>query len=325
LALVKSLVELHHGNVSVSSKKREETCFEVRIPSGKEHFNENELFDESLEYVSSSDNYSGENSDEPICPDKNAPLLLIVEDNLELQEYLVSILEPKYKILRAADGEEGLRLAQESTPDLILSDIAMPRLSGIELCKVIKAEMSTSHIPVILLTAKASTSDVIEGIRMGADAYLTKPFNISHLEVTIEKTIETRRNLYHRFSQDIYIIPNENAENELEIEFLKKVIDFIDKNASNSNITVENLASHLLMSRTNVYRKIKALTGQTATEFIRFTRLKMAVKLLEEGKCNISEIAFKVGFLSPGYFAKCFKDHYRKSPSEFMNTKSNKV
>jgi len=198
----------------------------------------------------------------------------------------------------------------------------MPRLSGIELCKIIKSEMSTSHIPVILLTSKTSTPDIIEGIGTGADAYLTKPFDIKHLEITIEKTIETRRMLYQRFSQDVYLIPNESTDNTLDRKFLRNIIDYIDKNLTNNNITVENLAAHLLMSRTNVYRKIKAITGQTATEFIRLTRLKMAIKLLEQGQNNISEIAYKIGFSSPGYFAKCFKDQYGKSPSDFIASKN---
>jgi len=265
-----------------------------------------------------------EKKDIPLNPEGNAPILLIVEDNFELREYLVSILTPKYEVLEASDGTEGLKIAQESIPDLILSDITMPRLSGIELCKTIKNEMSTSHIPVILLTSKASKPEIIEGIGTGADAYITKPFDILHLKVIIEKTIETRRKLYQRFSQDVYIIPKESAENELDKKFLENIIEYIDKNVSNENISVENLATHLLMSRTNVYRKIKAITGQTATDFIKLIRLKMAVKLLENGQYNISEIAFKTGFTSPGYFAKCFKDQYDKSPSEFIITKNKK-
>jgi len=197
----------------------------------------------------------------------------------------------------------------------------MPRLSGIELCKTIKNDVLTSHIPVILLTAKTSTSDIVEGIETGADAYLTKPFDVDHLKVTIQKTIEIRRKLYQRFSQDVYLMPNENSENELDRKFLEEIVEYIDKNASNNNITVENMAAHLLMSRTNVYRKIKALTGQTATEFIRHTRLKMAIRLMESGQQNISEIAFSVGFSSPGYFAKCFKEKYGKSPSDYIVSK----
>jgi ligand-binding sensor domain-containing protein/signal transduction histidine kinase/DNA-binding response OmpR family regulator len=325
LALVKSLVELHHGTISVTSRKWEETCFTVKIPLGHSHFKENEILDESDgNFLVPNQVYQGEGSEQKIQPGQNAPLLLIVEDNPQLLEYLASVLAQKYHILTASDGAEGLRIAREAIPDLILSDIYMPKLSGIELCKNIKNEMPTSHIPVIFLTAKASTPDIIEGIGTGAEAYITKPFDNLQLEVTIEKTIETRRKLYRRFSQDVYIIPNENAGNEFDRKFLKGIIDYIDKNASNNNITVENLASHLLMSRTNIYRKIKALTGQTATEFIRFTRLKMSIKLLEEGKYNISEIAFKVGFSSPGYFSKCFKDHYGKSPSEYLATGNEK-
>lgn len=323
LALVKSLVELHHGTINVTSTKGESTCFTVKIPLGNSHFNKNEIMDNtSLAVLSSGEVTEHESKEETSVSNVNAPLLLIVEDNADLREYLASTLGTKYKIIRAADGAEGVMMAKESTPDLIISDVSMPRLSGIELCKIIKDEMSTSHIPVILLTSKTSTPDIIEGIEKGADAYLTKPFDIKHLEVTIEKTIETRRKLYQRFSQDLFFLPAGNTDNTLDKKFMDNIIEYIDENLSDSNITVENLAAHVLMSRSNVYRKIKALTGQSATEFIRFARLKKAVQLLEKGQNNISEIAYKVGFSSPGYFAKCFKDQYGKSPSDFILSKT---
>ncbi|MFA9390364.1 MAG: two-component regulator propeller domain-containing protein [Prolixibacteraceae bacterium] len=326
LAFVKSLAELHHGTISVQSEKWKETCFTLKIPFGNAHFNEDELLNDSGEYFANQiENHTHQPLSEEIEPETNAPTLLIVEDNAELRAYLASTLSPKYHIVNAIDGFEGLKMARELQPDLILSDISMPRLSGIELCRTIKNEMATSHIPIILLTAKTSTSDKIEGIETGADAYITKPFDIQHLEVTIQKTIETRRKLYRQFSQDVYIIPNENSANELDRKFLENIVHYIDTNASDDNITVENLAAHLLMSRTNVYRKIKALTGQTATEFIRVVRLKMSIKLIETGRYNISEIAFKVGFSSPGYFAKCFKDQYGKSPSDFIMTKNKHI
>lgn len=322
LALVKSLVELHHGTVSVTSKKNEDTCFEVRIPFGKAHFNAHELLDENSEFLPTKSGSSHKTSANENKHDNNVPSILIVEDNDELREYLVSILKTKYKVSKAANGEEGLAIAQETIPDLILSDVAMPRLSGTELCKIIKSDISTSHIPVILLTAKTATSDMIEGIGTGADAYITKPFDLKHLEVSIEKIIETRRKLYQRYSQDVFIIPSESTNNELDKKFLENIVDYIERNVADNNLSVENLASHLLMSRTNVYRKIKALTGQTATEFIRIARLKMSLKFIEDGQLNISEIAYKVGFSSPGYYAKCFKDQYGKSPSDFIISKN---
>lgn len=320
LALVKTLVELHHGKVSVTSRKWEETCFTVKIPLGNNHFAMNEMLSYADDIIVPN-NFSSmvRSKADQQKSEGNVPLILVVEDNAELCDYLVSILIPKYNVIKASDGAEGLRMAQESVPDLIVSDVVMPKLSGTELCRAIKNEMSTSHIPIILLTSKATTPEVIEGIESGADAYIPKPFDIQHLEVTIEKTIETRRKLYQRFSQNVYIMPSENTDNDLDKKFILKILAYIDENVLNDNITVENLAAHLLMSRTNVYRKIKALTGYTATEFIRLTRLKMAVKLLETGKYNVSEIAYKVGFTSPSYFAKCFRDQYGKSPSEFID------
>ncbi len=319
LALVKSLVEMHHGTINVRSEKKKETCFTLKIPLGNSHFDSKEIFTESdngmmndaaIETLVSHDVARKEL--------KNAPILLIVEDSNELRDYLLSILQPKYQVLLASDGLEGLKIARKKIPDLILSDIAMPKLSGIELCSMVKNDMTTSHIPVILLTAKTTTDDVIEGIGTGADTYLTKPFDVKHLLVAIEKTIETRRKLYQRFSQDIYLLPNENFENDLDKKFIEEIIKYIDTHASENGITVENLAVHLLMSRTNVYRKIKAITGQTATEYIRSVLLKKALKLLESGKYNISEIAYTVGFSSPGYFTKCFKEQYGKTPSEYL-------
>jgi len=323
LALVKSLVELHKGTIHVTSEKWNKTSFIFKIPIGFAHINKEDILNEQSYYtIKTKPADLMKEKKELIQKNGNAPLLLLVEDCSELREYLVSILDPEYKVLQAVDGAQGLIKAKDSIPDLIICDVAMPRLSGTELCSILKEDMSTSHIPIILLTSKSSTADMIDGIGKGADAYITKPFDVDHLKVTIEKTIETRRKLYQRFSQDIYLLPNEVSGNKLDREFVNQITAYIDQNASNTDITVENLASHLLMSRTHVYRKIKAITGKSASEFIRLTRLKMAVKLLESGKHNISEIAFHVGFSSPGYFTKCFKDQYGKSPSQFLKIKT---
>lgn len=326
LSLVKNLVELHHGSIKVQSEKWHQTSFEVDLPMGNKHFDPKELLEISVDDEWTSDTRDLNLEEVATIETKsNAPLVLIVEDNADLLAYLATLLKPSFKVITATDGEKGLNSAKEHSPDLILSDVAMPILTGTQLCKAIKSDMATSHIPVVLLTAKAATNDLIEGVGVGADAYITKPFDNKHLELTIEKTIETRRKLYQRFSQDAYLMASESSDNELDGKFLKSVVDYISKNAPEVNLSVESLASHLLMSRTNVYRKIKTLTGNTATEFIRLTRLKMAIVLMEEGKYSLSEIAYKVGFSSPGYFAKCFKDQYGKTPSEFIASKQNQI
>ncbi len=328
LALVKSLVELHHGLIYVTSKKNEQTCFTFKIPFGNEHFDKNEILDDTGEYfVAFNEKHVERNKSESTLTDKNKPLVLIIEDNSELREYLASILAPGYQILKAGDGMEGLKTAKEMIPDLIISDIGMPRLSGTELCKTIRKEMSTSHIPVVLLTAKASAADVIEGVGTGADAYITKPFDVQHLVITIEKLIETRQKIYQHFNNDALSAPAETSISnlddldDLDEQFLNKINDYIEENTPNSNISVENMAEHLFMNRTSMYRKIKAITGLTATEYIRTVLLNKAIKLLENEQYSISEIAYKVGFSSPGYFSRCFRDQFGMSPSEYLEAK----
>jgi YesN/AraC family two-component response regulator len=250
---------------------------------------------------------------------ENKQIVLIVEDNFELRNYIVSNLSSTYKILEAENGIVGYKIALKQVPDLIVCDIMMPKMTGIELCKKIKEEITTCHIPVILLTAKIKMEDRIEGIETGADVYITKPFNTRFLEVTIKNLIDTRQKLFRRFKQDVFILPKELRNNSLDQKFLERTIEFIEKNISNENLTVEDLASQILLSHSQTYRKIKALTGQKVTEFIRTIRLKASVKLMEEGKFNVSEICFKVGFTSPSYFTKCFKEQFGKAPTEFLS------
>ena len=210
-------------------------------------------------------------------------------------------------------------------PDLIVSDILMPEISGIELCERIRENISICHIPVILLTAKATIDDKIEGIETGADAYVTKPFNLRYLESVIRNLIESRKKLYKRFSHDIYAVPKEITTNPLDRDLLEKAINYIHDNITDPDLSVDNLAKFLFMSRRNAYRKIKALTNQSINDFIRIIRLKMAIKLIDERKLPISEIAFNVGFSSHAYFTKCFREQFGKSPSEYLSGKETKT
>ena len=194
----------------------------------------------------------------------------------------------------------------------------MPGCSGIEFCKLIKTDIRTCHIPVILLTAKTTVNDQIEGVEVGADAYINKPFNMKYLLVQINQLIQSRQKLYARFSQDVYLMPNKLTNNDMDQEFLQRAIDYIVENISDNNLNVEELSEALNLSRSNVYRKIKALTGMTIIEFIRIIRLKQALKLMETKKYSLSEIAYQTGFSSPSYFTKSFKDQYGKPPSEYL-------
>jgi ligand-binding sensor domain-containing protein/signal transduction histidine kinase/DNA-binding response OmpR family regulator len=317
LALVKNLVELHHGTIEVTSEKWKSTCFTVSLPLGNKHFNRDEIFDN----VQTDVLFDNPQMQVAVLPDNHLkkPVVLIVEDNYDLRNYLVSVLSAQCQLLEAGDGEQAYNLAVDKLPDLILSDVNLPVMNGIELCRRIKESITTCHIPVIMLTSNVTVEEKIAGVESGADVYITKPFNVRFLQMTIHKTIESRRKTYQRYSQDVYLIPKEVSSNDSELKFLNQIIEYVETHVMDEDITVENLASHLIMNRGNVYRKIKTLTGQTATEFIRSIRLKMAIKYLEAGELNISEIAFKVGFATPGYFTKCFKAQFGKSPSEFIN------
>ncbi len=321
LALVKNLVLMHQGEIKVESEKWKKTCFTITLPLGNTHFDQDKIITgpdvEDNSYV----NFIP--IEEKKSPEKNYsnqkhPLLLLVEDNEELRKYLVSILSGNYKILEASNGISGYRKALKFVPDLIISDILMAGVPGTDMCKKIKENINTSHIPVILLTAKATIEDRIEGIETGADMYITKPFNVNYLESTIKNLIETRKKLFKRFSQDVYILPKEITGNKRDEDFLEKTIKFIDSNILNENLSLEEISSHLNLSPSQTYRKIKALTGQTVVEFINTIRLKNAIKLFESNKYNISEVAYNVGFNSPAYFTKCFKNQFGKSPSAFI-------
>ncbi len=321
LFLTKNLVELHHGKITVTSEEYKETSFMVFLPLGNTLFKQEEIFSQPVEEYSSSLKLLSENNLGGLqnhIPLERVPVILIVEDNFELMQYMTSRFSKSYKLLQARDGESGYKIAVEHIPDLIISDIIMSNTSGIELCKNIKENILTSHIPFIFLTAKAALNDKIEGVETGADAYITKPFNIHYLEATINNLIKTRHKLFQRFSQEAYMLPKEISNNTLDQEFLKKILKYIEDNITNKELSVENLASHLLISRGHTWRKIKSLTGQNANNFIRIIRLKKSIKLMESGEFNISEIAYKVGFTSPAYFAKCFKEEYGITPSEFI-------
>jgi DNA-binding response OmpR family regulator len=249
------------------------------------------------------------------------PELLIIEDNDDMRKFLVTEFSSDFSVTEAATGEEGFMIACEMIPDLIVSDVVLPGKSGVSVCREIKEDIRTSHIPVILLTAKASTQDHIVGLEAGADVYIPKPFSLRVLQTQITQVISTRRKLYTRYSQDAYLMPANLADNTIDKEFLQKAVDYVNNNLRNSQLSVESIAELFHVSRSQVYRKIKALTGQTVVEFIRSMRLKHALTLMEEKKYNLSEIADRAGFNSLSYFTRSFKDQYGKAPSEYLEKK----
>jgi signal transduction histidine kinase/ligand-binding sensor domain-containing protein/DNA-binding response OmpR family regulator len=323
LSLTKSLVELHQGKITAESIPDHSTIFTISLPIDAIAFQveENILAPNEMVY-DKKDSYSGtidlQYSHDEDHVDSGKVEILVAEDNDELREYLVTELRKEFSVLEARDGKEGLAIALEKNPYLIISDIMMPNVDGIEFCNSIKADINTSHIPFILLTAKSTIDDQINGIKTGADVYITKPFNIRYLKAHLHQIIESRQKLYSRFSQDVYLMPSMIASNALDEAFLQKAIDYILKNLQDTQLSVDSVADLFNLSRMQVYRKIKGLTGKSVVEFIRMVRMKQAIKLMDTHKFTLSEIAFEVGFNSSSYFTRCFKEEYNKTPSEYL-------
>jgi YesN/AraC family two-component response regulator len=219
--------------------------------------------------------------------------------------------------VEAVDGEEGLQMAQNEMPDLIISDIMMPKMDGIQFCKAIKTNLTTCHIPVILLTARTSVENRIEGLETGADSYIPKPFHPQHLRIRVKKLIELRQTLISKFSKTVGFEAKEMTLTSADERFLQKAIELVKENISNPNLNIEEMGTELGMSRVHLYRKLKALTNQTPSEFVRTIRLKQAAYLLAQNKANVSEIAYIVGFSSHQYFTNCFQNYFNMSPKEY--------
>jgi signal transduction histidine kinase/DNA-binding response OmpR family regulator/ligand-binding sensor domain-containing protein len=336
LALVKELVGLHHGKVDVHSTVGENsgTEFIVRLPLGHAHLTGSEIVDSRTPreegeplFAAPPEAVTAEEL-EPVTPPLQPPaspgkeIILVVEDNSELRDYIRSTLEPGYTVVEAVDGKEGVEKAAEMIPDLIVSDVMMPRMNGYELCKTIKSDLSTSHIPVILLTARASEDSLVQGLQTGADDYITKPFSTRALRVRIRNLIDLRRQLQLKLNREMVLQPSRIEISEMDREFLKELQEVIEQNMSEPDFNVEDLSKRLYMSRTTVYRKVQALSGETPTDFIRSYRLMRAAQLLKARFGSVTEVAFEVGFSSRAYFTKCFKEKFQQLPSEFVTSES---
>ena len=249
-------------------------------------------------------------------------ILLVVEDNQDIREYISDTFSEDFEVVTAEDGRKGLEKALTIIPDLVISDIMMPGMDGVELCKKLKQDVCTSHIPIILLTAKDSMQDKEYGYTVGADSYLTKPFSASLLRSRVNNLLESRKQLAVLFSGNKNTVikqePVSNTLNKLDNEFINKVTQYIEADLSSDKIDVTYLSDKMCMSASTLYRKMKALTNMSTNEYIRKVKLQNAVKLLLEGESKISEIAYKVGFNNVVYFRQCFKDEYGVSPSEYV-------
>ena len=330
LALVKELVELHHGRVYADSTAGL-TTFTVTLPTGREHLANHEIVKQPLQVIVNENVKSSEPIEEiseeikPETVEKTETQtvdkleILIVEDNPDLRSFIGSILAGDYKVIEAVDGVDGLEKAELNIPDLIVSDVMMPNMDGYELCKRLKSNKKTNHIPVVLLTAKASHENKMEGLETGADDYLIKPFEEDELKVRIKNLIAIREQLQQKYHQEVWLKPKEIKVDSVHQKFLEKIKEVIEGNIDNSQFSVDDLGVEIAMSRSQVHRKLKALTDQSATNFIRNYRLHRAAELLKQESGNVTEIAYQVGFSSQTYFSSCFQELFGCSPSEYAS------
>ncbi|MDA3866893.1 MAG: response regulator [Salinivirgaceae bacterium] len=327
LSLVKNLVDLHHGSIEVKSVVNSGTVFKVALPVKKEKYNPFEIALQPqgtmVDYVyfkevAEKDNapVDIEEEDKQIIP-SNKLRLLIIDDSAALRLYLKEIFKDSFRVETAGDGEQGLKRILEIYPDIIISDVMMPKMTGIELCGKLKADERIGHIPIILLTARASDEYQIIGFETGADAYIVKPFNAKILIARVLNLLESRQKMRSYFSRSSFADSTSVAPTNSDEQFLKRTMKVVESNFTNEEFDAEQLAKELGVGRSILYAKIKALTEQTVHEFIKLIRLKKAALLLTTTDLIVKEIAFQVGFKNPRHFMQCFKDHYGLTSSEY--------
>jgi signal transduction histidine kinase/DNA-binding response OmpR family regulator len=361
LALAKELISLHHGRIDVHSRegKNSGTEFIIRLPMGEAHLKPYEIIspseipsDRGKSFEITAAYRVEKEAKEPVTANRNGKtniagtfvepgkdiekepefepeprgqkknVILVVEDNAEVRNYIREPLDPLYTVVEARDGKEGIKVAIEIIPDLIISDIMMPGVDGYELCRVLKNEIKTSHIPIILLTAKASEESIIQGLETGADDYITKPFNSKILTTRIKNLIDLRRQMQKKIQRQKMLLPAEISVSSIDEEFLKEFQAIVEKHLSDPEFNIDQLCKELYMGRTTLFSKIEALTGESPKQFIQSYRLERAAQLLKSDFGNVTEVAFKVGFSSSAYFTKCFKEKFHQLPSTFQASES---
>jgi len=312
LALAKSLTEKHQGKLSVESKEGVQTIFTVMIPYEMPEVIavENEISNPVL-------NREEEEEDRPV--------ILVVEDDASLLEFISKSLKTEnFRSIRATNGVEALNMLEANAVDLIISDVMMPEMDGIEFCKKVKSNVNYSHIPLILLTAKSNSDAEIAGIENGADAYMIKPFKWKHVTVVIKNLLASRVRLKNKFTQQPFADVNTLTTNTHDKKFVEKLISIIEERITDPQLSVEELSKEMAMSRSSLHKKLKAMSGHVPNEFIRLIRLKNAAKMLLSGEHNISEVGYMTGFNSPSYFSRCFMQQFNVTPSEFTEKHQSK-
>lgn len=327
LTLVKELIDLHRGTIRVDSEKGKGTSFFIQISIAKSSYQPNEIIEE---FVEENDNSliplpekvlsSSTAIEEENVQDLSKPLLLLVEDHSDLQELMKDDLKKEYRFIQAYNGEEGIEMALEHVPDLIISDVMMPKKTGFELCEALKRDQRTSHIPIVLLTARAEQMNKLQGLEMGADDYLAKPFDAHELKARARNLIQGRELLRKRFAEKtefVMIDPQEITHNATDQAFMEKLSNEFANNFSNENYGVEQIAEALNISARQMNRKLKAMIGLSTNKILQNFRLQKSKELLENPELQVKEIGFMVGFASAPYFNKCFRDKFNMTPIEY--------
>lgn len=319
LTLTKELVDLHRGIIEVTSSNEEGTCFTITLPIAERKYNDSEkiMTDEPDEQLNEIDLGGLPSDDIEIPTDKSKKTILVVEDNFELQIFLKDLLIDSYNIILADNGEEGLNYAKSNMPDLILSDIMMPIMDGVEMCNLLQKNALTNHIPVILITAKNSSDSKIQGLKSGAIEYINKPFNTKELQLKIKNIISSKQHILAKIKNEIISNPHIEDQKTQDEVFLENLVYEINLRIEDADFKIGDLAYSLHMSHSTLYRKCQILTGMSLVDFVRDLRLKKAAIFIVKFGYTISESAFKVGFNDPKYLSKCFKRKFGKSPRLF--------
>jgi DNA-binding response OmpR family regulator/nitrogen-specific signal transduction histidine kinase len=331
LALVKELVEMYRGKIILKSEPGKGSTFIVTLPVSQEQFDANEFCSsghdtgKKKETVQDFEALPVDESEaviQAVGEDSHEAVILVVEDNRDLRKYISQNLQDRYRILEAVNGSMGLEKAIESIPDLVVSDLMMPEMDGMEMCDLLKKDHRTDHIPVIMLTARADRDSKLDSYKTGADEYMIKPFDAEELQVRVKNLIEQRKRLRERYKKEFLTDPEYNTLTEGTDKFLIQALTCLQKNLSNSTYNVDRLGQDLNLSQSQLYRKLVALTDLSPVEFIRNTRLKAAAKMFREGHKNISSVLYSVGFNTPSLFSRYFRELFGINPSHYIKQMS---